>query len=594
MELAIPGIALGLLYVASNQNKKNEGFSDYNGLPNTNIPDKNYPDEKVNFSELDNTATLTTLNKYDAANGAYTDKYFQQNMDSTKNTKTTNEPSFMSLAGDKVSTNYFEHDNMVPYFGSNSMADAKNANSNEGVLDNYIGSGSQNIEKKEQSPLFAPSDNQQYSYGAPNASDFYQSRVNPSAKMSNVNPFQEEMVGPGLGLGYTNDGADGFNSGMMSRETWLPKNVDDLRVENNPKSGGNLIYGYEGAANSRIKNVTDRDHMGVMEKHRPEKTFELGHDRVMTTTGLEKGQTLRPITVDKFVNRPETTASYVGAAGYANENGYVPGEFMESKKTQLGNVPIGIANANGRQYANTNDYGAKSKMAYPNNRSSNKQDSYFGLVSGSLGAAVAPLLDVLRPSRKENVVGTLRPYQNAGSNVPQSYIFNPNDKVGVTHRETTENSKFHLNVNRNQNGMGYMTNENQAYDTNRQETGDYFYAGNAAAGAGTRESTSYAAGYNQRNNDVKSSTINGRLVPGNMKLKNNDLNIRQKDKNAFLKNDRAISGGMPSQIPEAGNMGRMSGTENALYSNIQMDRTNTDVTDMLKSNPYVTNYKNAL
>ena len=78
MELAIPGVALGLLYVASNQNKKNEGFSDYKGLPNTNIPDKNYPDEKINFSELDNTAALTTLNKYDGANGAYTDKYFQQ------------------------------------------------------------------------------------------------------------------------------------------------------------------------------------------------------------------------------------------------------------------------------------------------------------------------------------------------------------------------------------------------------------------------------------------------------------------------------------------------------------------------------------
>ena len=50
---------------------KNEGFSDYKGLPNTNIPDKNYPDEKINFSELDNTAALTTLNKYDGANGLY-------------------------------------------------------------------------------------------------------------------------------------------------------------------------------------------------------------------------------------------------------------------------------------------------------------------------------------------------------------------------------------------------------------------------------------------------------------------------------------------------------------------------------------------
>ena len=589
MELAIPGVALGLLYVASNQNKKNEGFSDYKGLPNTNIPDKNYPDEKINFSELDNTAALTTLNKYDGANGAYTDKYFQQNMDSTQNIRTTEEPNFYSLTGDKVNSSYFEHNNMVPYFGSNSMADNRNANTNEGVLDNYIGSGSQNIEKREQAPLFAPNENQQYSHGAPNSNDFYQSRVNPSLKMSNVKPFQEELVAPGLG-----NGSDGFNSGMMNRDTWMPKSVDELRVDNNPKSGGNLLYGYEGAAGSRVKNLAGRDHMGVMEKHRPEKTFEMGQDRLLTTTGLEKGQTLRSIPVEKFVNRPETTTSYVGAAGYSNENGYVQGEYMESKRHELGELPYGVANANGRQYANNADFGMKSKMAYPNNRSSNKQDDYFGMVSGSLGAAVAPLLDVLRPSRKENVVGTLRPYQNAGSNVPQSYIFNPNDKPGVTHRETTENSKFHLNVNKNQNGMGYLVSENQAFDTNRQETGDFFYAGNAGAGAGTRQTSSYIAEYNQRNNDIKSSTIDGRLVPGNMKLVNNDMNIRNKDRHETFQNKRAVVGNMPSQIPETTHMGRLAGSENALYSNINLDRNNKDVTEMLSSNPYVTDYKTAL
>tara|TARA_B100000927_G_scaffold291193_1_gene292300 strand:- start:827 stop:2596 length:1770 start_codon:yes stop_codon:yes gene_type:complete len=589
MELAIPGVALGLLYVASNQNKKNEGFSDYKGLPNTNIPDKNYPDEKINFSELDNTAALTTLNKYDGANGAYTDKYFQQNMDSTQNIRTTEEPNFYSLTGDKVNSSYFEHNNMVPYFGSNSMADNRNANTNEGVLDNYIGSGSQNIEKREQAPLFAPNENQQYSHGAPNSNDFYQSRVNPSLKMSNVKPFQEELVAPGLG-----NGSDGFNSGMMNRDTWMPKSVDELRVDNNPKSGGNLLYGYEGAAGSRVKNLAGRDHMGVMEKHRPEKTFEMGQDRLLTTTGLEKGQTLRSIPVEKFVNRPETTTSYVGAAGYSNENGYVQGEYMESKRHELGELPYGVANANGRQYANNADFGMKSKMAYPNNRSSNKQDDYFGMVSGSLGAAVAPLLDVLRPSRKENVVGTLRPYQNAGSNVPQSYIFNPNDRPGVTHRETTENSKFHLNVNKNQNGMGYLVSENQAFDTNRQETGDFFYAGNAGAGAGTRQTSSYIAEYNQRNNDIKSSTIDGRLVPGNMKLVNNDMNIRNKDRHETFQNKRAVVGNMPSQIPETTHMGRLAGSENALYSNINLDRNNKDVTQMLSSNPYVTDYKTAL
>ena len=39
-------------------------------------------------------------------------------------------------------------------------------------------------------------------------------------------------------------------------------------------------------------------------------------------------------------------------------------------------------------------------MAYPNNRSSNKQDSYFGLVSGSLGAAVASFIGCIKTLKK--------------------------------------------------------------------------------------------------------------------------------------------------------------------------------------------------
>jgi hypothetical protein len=71
---------------------------------------------------------------------------------------------------------------------------------------------------------------------------------------------------------------------------------------------------------------------------------------------------------------------------------------------------------------------------YTNNRSTANVDDYFGIVGGALGAVVAPLLDVLRPSKKQNTVGTLRPYQNAGTRVPQSYLFNPADRPGATIR----------------------------------------------------------------------------------------------------------------------------------------------------------------
>ena len=130
--------------------------------------------------------------------------------------------------------------------------------------------------------------------------------------------------------------------------------------------------------------------------------------------------------------------------------------------------------------------------------------------------------------------------------------------------------------------------------SNRKTTDNYSHTGNASAGARTRQTTSYVSGYNQRNNDVKSSTIDGRLVPGNIKLVNNDLNIRNKDKHVSFKNDRAVVGKMPGQAPDMEHMGRLAGSENALYSNIQMDRNSGDITEMLKSNPYVTDYKTAL
>ena len=473
MELAIPGVALGLLYVVTNQNKKKENFTNnVNELPNTNVPNRNYPDEyPILSTETDQTSSLSTTNRFDNA-GVYTDKYFNPNSVSnivdSFSASDNSQRNFYSLTGEKVDSSYFQHNNMVPFFGSNIRSRHVDNNSNESVLDNYIGSGSQTIIKKETAPLFSPSENQQWAHGAPNMTDFFQSRVNPSMRMANVKPFADEKVGPGLGLGYTTQGGDGFNSGMMMRENWLPKTADDLRVANKPKASGLMMIGHEGPANSHIKNISTHEQMGRMEKNRPERHFEMGQDRLFTTTGLEKGQTLQgiPTTFYKDTARQHTTTDYVGVAGFQNSSEYVTGEYMPSHNQQLGEVPLAIANANGRNYATDADFEMKAKRAYPNNRSANHQESYYGLVSGSLGAAVAPLLDVLRPTRKTNVIGTLRPYQNPSTVVKESYIFNPADRPAPTIRETTENSKFHMNVDRNQRGGAYETTQHQPINNN--------------------------------------------------------------------------------------------------------------------------------
>lgn len=593
MELAIPLVALGALYVMNNQPKEQkESFRNItNELPNTNIPDKNYPDEySIVVPELEKTSKLSTVNNYNSR-GAYTDKYFnpesnqQYASDTTMSSNAPVSGSYYSLTGQKVDSSYYTHNNMVPYFGSSIRSRNVDVNSNESVLDNMSGAGSQTIIKKEQAPLFTPSENYQWAHGAPNQTDFMQSRVNVGMRMANVKPFAEERVAPGLGLGYTNEGANGFNSGMAMRDQWLPKTADQMRVNNKQKATGLMQFGFEGPAASHVKNIGS---VGIMEKNRPDTYFDMGPERYMTTTGAGQGITLHPMPIDRPVTRPETAIEYAGGAGFSNPAAYVPGEYMPSHNINLGAVPTPSVSAVGRNWAHEAEYGMKSTKAYNNNRTENYQNGgYFGAIGGAIGAAIAPVMDIIRPSRKENTVGSLRPYQNAKSTVSESYIFNPADRPGTTIRETTENSKFHLNVNAGQNGGGYQVAEQQAIQNARQTTGDFYYAGSAGAGADRRGTRTYDAEYRQRNNDVKSSTIDGRMVPGNMSLMNGDINMRQVSRDSSLINNRAVAPTMPYQTPDIANMGRLAGSQgSSLYQNIQLDRNSPEVLSALSSNPF--------
>jgi hypothetical protein len=223
MEFAIPFIALSGLYVINNnftekkkkenyENRSETGIYENRYLPNTDIPNKNYPEEYPNTvsPETDLTSQLSTVNKFYAPQGVYTDKYFKKNdnvfmQDGNQKTMTldgSTAPSkianYTSLSGETVDYSYYSHNNMTPFFGSNIRSNHREANTNEGVLDSMNGQGSQYITKKEVNPLFSPSDNMQYAQGMPNQSDFIQSRINPSLKMDGYKPFEDKHVAPGL------------------------------------------------------------------------------------------------------------------------------------------------------------------------------------------------------------------------------------------------------------------------------------------------------------------------------------------------------------------------------------------------------------
>ncbi len=581
MELAIPLVALGSLYIVSNQ-KKPEGF-----LPNLDIPDTNYPPPADQYTgETEVTSQLAKTHAYDGPS-AYTDKYFPSRSDMTLSVGTQNTnaggskitaQTYTSLDGREVDASYFNHNNMTPFFGSK-LRGPVNPTSNESKLDTYLGTGSFQKNKEEQAPMFSPNEKVQHAYGAPNMNDFYQSRVVPSMNMNGIKPFQEERERPGLCGG---DDFAGYNSGMGCREAWMPRGVDELRSLNRQKATDTMLLGHEGPAASRIKNVGV---IGTVQKNRPDTAFEWGPERYFTTTGVGKAQTAQAIPIDRYVTRPETSVEYEGIKGVAQgcTKPLDPGSILPSHRTENGPTQIGVANSVGRAFATEGDYGAKSTQVYMNNRTYNQQDDdgYFGAMKSGIGAVVAPILEMLRPSRKENVVGNMRVYGDAKSAVGQGYLYNPNDAPAATMRETTENAPMHWNVNRGQSNNGYLSTPYQSVEQNRDTTTQSYIGGAGSVHSAFR---SYDAELSYVPSDMKNITAKGRMGNGNIALFDGNINYQGKPKDLDMINNRATVPKLPAQNRSLETFGSLQ--TKSVSEMRENDRNDPNLYEVLRQNPY--------
>lgn len=570
MEIALPLVALtGLFFMNTNGENKKDGFTTQ--LPNTNIPDKNYPtDTPITSFQSDKTSALSVENRFDS-DGVYTDKYFGPQ----KVINSSNQSQYTSLAGDRVDKSYFEHNNMVPFFKGTAQTDARDSVNYESILDNKNGSGSQSKAKGEIAPLFDPQQNMQWAYGMPSTSDFVQSRMNASHSMNGVRLFEPEHVS-----------ANPLTA-ADTRNYKTEYNVDELRVANKQKATGTMLYGHEGPAKSRI-NTIDVETIGKVDKNRPDRHFEMTNDRLFTTTGVEKRQAIAGAPIDRYTTRPETMTSYTGVAK-SHLLPAIDGEYKPSTNIELGEKPFGIASAPGRNFASADDFGMQSHVMYENSRNTNAEGEYFGIMGSAIGAVVAPLLDALRPSRKENAIGTLRPYQNPGSTVPQSYIYNPENKPAPTIRELSEKASGHLFHSANQTQGAYKNTEYVPMDTNRYETGNYQQTG---AANGYKMPRNHDIECDNRNN-LKSTTVHGVSMPGSMSLFNADVNMKSNPRDLKQVNTREVIPSYRGQGPSYDNMGARNEQSQQLYSGIQMDRANPDLlSQQLKENPFVHNITN--
>ena len=606
MELAIPLLALGGMYVITNQtktsskNNKNSGSSsntsnsnngtnakkenftgmrsNVNYLPNTNVPPSNYP--IMNNKEL-----VDTVQEYPNSNAA-TDKYFNQNAYEQKQRSggkvDSNIQQVYSLSGNYMDTEQFRHNNMVPFNGGKPKGQIYNNNNAETILDNYAGTGSQVIKKIEQAPLFKPQDNIQWAYGAPNMSDFMQSRVAPGLRNNMVKPFESVQVGPGLGKGFTSEGSGGFNSGMEDRDAWLDRNVDEMRVKTNPKLEYSLDN-LQGPASTLIKNIGIQ---GKVEKYRPDGFYVNSQDRWLTTTGAEKATRLVADEIFHTSNRNETTKHVHGTpTSTLKTAGYVPTTHEETKRIQLECFDVPHSNAGGHGPHTDGEEFLKSHTNYTNNRSVNQQPQTFSSgFSGAIGAVIAPLMDAFKPSKKEEYSCNMRIYGNAGGEVSGNYVQTAGDAPGTTIKETTlyEPNGY---IGNQLNGA-YQVHEHQSITNQRDTTTDCYQLMPAGGAASRHGSKQYDSVYRQTNNDSKEKLVAARINQGNAKNFNSNINMSMSKLDSDRENNRLWA---PSATTASGPSVQTYGTTNApQYVNAYQDnnRMAPDLLQAFKDNPY--------
>jgi hypothetical protein len=596
-ELAVPIIVLGSLYILSEQEKKKEKFIGNNvnvqegQKKNTNTQEgyTNYNPVKLQTFE---TQKNDLVNSYNNSN-QYSDKYFmQQNGNVLSQEKEVNNINLMS--GQQMDMNQFKHNNMQPYFGAKIRGNTADINLSESILDNKQGTGSQLNNKSEQAPLFKPDGNMNHAYGTPNNSDFFQSRMNESMKMSNITLWEPQKVAPGLNLGYGSqdekgfntggtEGNGGFNAGMVSRDTWMPKTVDELRVDTNPKLEFDL-NGHQGPAISHIKTQGPNDKIGKVEKHLPEKYYDSGPQRWFTTTGQEKNPPIRSTQVMPMENRIDTTREYYGASANTEAHAtYANQEFEESKKLNLGQLPISNASAANQNHASQNDYSVQGYNLLPNNRTTDKNIEMGGIY-GMAKAAMTPLLDILKPSRKENAIGNLRQTGNVNGTTPSGHVFNSYDKTKTTNREMTTGKidMNYINVQaQNQRGNIKQVGQYQAVQNQRDTTNQEYIGSGSAQGAGLR---TYNAAYAQENNVNKTYEL--RTNQGNMALFNNHNQMQINRDERIMQNNRGqVANGGPNIIPSTEFMGEVNGIQT--YDNtLNNSRMDESLLSAFKNNPY--------
>jgi hypothetical protein len=564
-QIAIPIVIAGALYLMSNEKKKDskEGFiTDDTEYTKVSDPTVLLKDNTTTWYNSIDKSNIPMNNK--GIYSQYQDKYFV-------NTKPINKGlnDFESLSGNTISLNDMKHNNMTMFYNKKSYGDSIEQGT-VSTLDNYTGSGSLAIDKTEVASFFRPEENMNNVYGSQNQNDFYQSRVNESARHANTKPWTEIQARGGGDLGY--------NWAVANRDTTMDKNVDQLRAANNPK----ITYenNYRAPQYDPRQVQAQREHMGKVVNKKPDtfKSYQ-GFEGMGLATGLDKPMTHSQQMMTNE-ERATTSVEYYGVRGNNLESqGYVnKGEEGVVHKQQLKNDHVlNMTNQNVYPVSKQN-YGKEGYVTYENNR--DNDEGYFGAVKGIFVANVVdPIVKGLKHTKKTNAQHNPNPAGYITGGVVKHRVHNPNEHLSTTNREmdVEKVGMNHLNIDGATDNNGYLTANPYCPETQAIHTEVY---GNLH---GMDKVKSYEAEYNQRNFEKVGVSNYQRM--GNSKNFNNQVNYRSVNREKDI-NYTPLSGAVNIATPNSTFLGESTSMA-SMYTNMNDNYHSPDILNAFKSNPYV-------
>jgi hypothetical protein len=284
-----------------------------------------------------------------------------------------------------------------------------------------------------------------------------------------------------------------------------------------------------------------------------------------------------------ILRRNDIKTDYIGPASAVEVGaGRAPTAFEASKRQKSETTEPAICSAVGRAPGLDGDKRIGSFKNYNNHRSTMKQpDTMRSGFSGAIGAVIAPFMDVLRPSRKEEVCSNVRIYGDLGTAVPSSYVLNPNDITPTTMKETTMYSpQFNIN---NQSSQQYVDTHTPFEATQRDST-NYSTYGNI--GNNKEAAMDYNAAYRQHNNDIKSQTIYNRTNVGGTQMFNQTMNVALPKQDTNCMDNRPFAPSSIISAPPAKEHYGHIGSPQQLNTAIEIQRNSPEILNAFRANPY--------